>query len=148
MKIYIASRYSRRLEMLAHAEALQAAGHTVTSRWVFGAHDVAIPDEGLALPEHRSVAASFALEDISDVDKAELLLAFTEAPLPVASRGGRHWEAGMACAWGMMIWIVGPRENVFYCLEDVQQFADFAAVLDALGTAQRARQEEPDGRNR
>jgi hypothetical protein len=118
--------------MLAYAEALQAAGHEVTSRWVFGAHDVAIPDEDLSRPEHRAVAAAFALEDISDVDQAELLLAFTEPPLPFASRGGRHWEAGMACAWGMMIWIVGPRENVFYCLEDVHQFADFSAVLEDL----------------
>jgi hypothetical protein len=132
LNIYIASQYSRRLEMAAYVETLTILGHSVTSRWVSGAHESPIPDDALHLPEHRAVAAAFATEDWEDIQAAHLVLAFTEPPLPFASRGGRHVEAGMALAWGKLLWIVGPLENVFYALPGVRHFATWPLCLEAL----------------
>ena len=36
MKVYLAARYGRRLEMLEVAKRLEATGHEVTSRWIRG----------------------------------------------------------------------------------------------------------------
>jgi len=57
-------------------------------------------------------------EDGDDVAAAQLLIAFTEAPRSVRSRGGRHVEYGIALALRKPVWLVGPRENVFHALAD------------------------------
>lgn len=104
----------------------------MTSRWVFGLHDGVIPEDAMDLPEHREIVGAFAIEDMVDVEQAELLLAFTEPRAAFVGRGGRHVEMGLALAWRKYVWIVGPMENIFYTLGHVQQFADFAEVLMVL----------------
>ena len=143
MNIYIAASYSRRLEMQAYAAELKALGHDVTSRWLSGSHDGL--DDGTDSVE---ACARWAREDIEDICAANAMLCFTE-PEGVKHgrmRGGRHIEFGIAIALNIAIRIdaarrpkrlivVGPRENVFYCLSKLEVFETWAECMAALSTA-------------
>lgn len=145
MRVYIAGRYSRRLEFCEYKRDLQDLGHVVTSRWLLGGHQIddqgrAIGDEGEARVEAGDIvlAAKFAQDDVQDVREAQVLLAFTEAPNAGGrNRGGRHVELGLALAWCLDIVVVGPRENVFCWLPHVRQIDTWGAdVLRHLGATE------------
>jgi nucleoside 2-deoxyribosyltransferase len=125
VKVYLAARYSRRLELCGHAAEIEAAGHTVTSRWLLGNHQA----ENDQL--HRGAEAErFALEDLDDLESADVMITFGEEPRTTTSRGGRHVEFGYALALGKSILLVGPREHVFACrVPQVQTFAEAMAWL-------------------
>lgn len=123
MRIYIAARYDRRFEMLGVAINLMRAGHVVTSSWVEGRGDV--PD------------AIAAIEDIDDLSRADCLVSFTEQPsrgVAWSARGGRHVELGIALASGKRVCIVGPRENVFHHLPQVEAYATMADLIAGLAS--------------
>lgn len=137
-KLYFAARYSRRIELCGYRRELDELGYCVTSRWLNGAHQVddagqPIGDEGERLVEGREderrlareLRNRFAVEDVEDVRQADILVAFTEQPRSVASRGGRHVEFGLALALGKRMWIVGPRENLFHWGYDSIQFPEW-----------------------
>ena len=129
-KFYLAARYSRREELLGYAADLQVMGHVVTSRWLLGGHQVS--DDGLrddATAEQRTL---FAAEDWNDLVAADTVIAFTEPPRSIYSRGGRHVEFGAALALEKRCIVVGYRENVFHCLPEVEFYATWADVLTAL----------------
>ncbi len=141
MRIYLASRYSRRLELCGYREQLRDMGHIVQACWLDGKHQISdtgtpIGDAGEALVEGDDNSSShcaatlrtkFAHEDFRDVVSCELLIAFTEPPRSNHSRGGRHVEFGIA--FGMMkhVWVVGYRENIFHWHEDVRFFPTWEA---------------------
>lgn len=127
MKIYLAARYSRRLELCGYADQLRELGHEVTSRWLDG-HDQ-IPDEGLSPEAAPELRIRFAQEDWADLRRADMCIAFTEPPRSTASRGGRHVELGAALAWGKWVIVVGHRENVFCCLPQVDFAGDWTTAL-------------------
>lgn len=146
MKIYLASRYSRRLEMCDYRLWLQAKGYIVTGRWLNGGHQISttgtpIGENGEALVEgddgSTDVRAAelrerFAQDDVEDVMAADLVISFTESPRGAPSnRGGRHVEFGIALAMDKWLWIVGHRENIFHWLPTVQFFADWHAVTES-----------------
>ena len=137
MKIYLAARYSRREELCGYRSQLEALGHTVTSRWLNGNHQV--DDQGLSVEAKRAERERFAIEDRDDVLAANVLIAFTEIPRSSNSRGGRHVELGIAIGTQRMaVIVVGPRENVFCCLPDllvVEKFEDCLQVFDAKEAA-------------
>lgn len=146
MRIYLASRYSRRLELCAYKADIEAAGHTVTSTWLNGSHQISdtgtpIGERGEKLVEGDDESADvrsaalrnkFAGEDFRDVMMSELLIAFTEQPRSGHSRGGRHVELGIALGRMQRVWIVGPRENIFCWLEDVRHFETWPECYAAL----------------
>lgn len=117
MRFYLASRYSRRLELEAIAADLRAAGHTVTSTWHDGHHETG--PTSATTPENETV---WAREDVHDLLAANAIIAFTErsdVDVPGRSRGGRHVEYGLALGLKKHTTIVvGPLENVFYHLAD------------------------------
>ena len=127
MRIYLAARYSRREELCRYAEELREVGHIVDARWLLGEHQVHdgaleveaaeddVPDEDVL----------FAREDIEDIDRADVVICFTEKPRSNSSRGGRHVEFGYALAMGKPIVVIGPRENVFYTLPQVEQYGNW-----------------------
>lgn len=122
MLIYLASRYSRRKEMLNCAKIIEfRANHTITARWLNGSHKADTPAE---LAEK---AAMFAQEDIDDIKRSDVLIAFTESPDVVggASRGGRHVELGLAIALNKRIVVIGHRENVFCHLPEVMHYQNW-----------------------
>lgn len=131
MKIYLASRYSRREELCKYREELRAQGHTVEARWLDGKHQLdnagtPIGDHGEKLVEegndskNAALRAKFAQDDWDDVMSAEVQINFTEPPRSTANRGGRHVEYGIALARGIRVIIVGHRENIFHWLPAVE----------------------------
>ena len=123
MKLYLAARFSRLPELLGYKAELEADGFVVTSRWLLGGHEwVGTADEDIPVSE----LVRFAQDDLEDIDAADVIVCFTESPRSGPARGGRHVEAGYALAKGMPIIVVGHRENVFYCLPDV----DFAETWE------------------
>lgn len=142
MKIYLAARYTRRLELCEYRAALESIGIDVTSRWLNGSHqlsDAGVPigDSGEALVEDDTsqeaahLRAKFATDDYEDVAAADLLIAFTQPPRSDKGRGGRHVEFGIALGLGKPIVVIGPRENVFTWLPQIQQHDTWAAFLTA-----------------
>ena len=123
MKIYLAARYSRHKELQKYAHQLISQGHDITSRWIWGDHQ--IDDKGLSLEAKRSERERFAKEDFEDLIQSDLVLSFTEEPRSSNSRGGRHVEYGLALALKKICWVVGPRENVFHCLPWIPVFDSF-----------------------
>lgn len=129
-KIYLAARYSRFEELQGYRTQLEALGYEVTSRWINGDHQVS--NDALAQAKHEE-RIRFAVEDRDDLMAAEIVVAFAEEPRTTTTRGGRHVEFGIALALGKRLIAVGWRENVFYCLPEVE-FAPggFEEVLDIL----------------
>lgn len=129
MKIYLAARYSRRVELLEYRRDLESLGHVVTSRWLDGSHQLyqgqRIGDfVEKAVEEHDEAALDllqhFASEDFHDVYTSDAMICFTEPPRSDASRGGRHVEAGIGMSLGKRMIVVGHRENLFYFLPTVE----------------------------
>lgn len=130
MKIYLASRYSRRDDMTVHAFELYGLGHQVTSRWINGNHQIS--DDGLSAEAKAEERARFAMEDWEDLLSAECTISFTEAPRGTNSRGGRHVEFGAALALNQRVIVVGYRENVFHCLPEVEFYETWEECLREL----------------
>mgnify|MGYP003393214583 FL=1 len=107
MKIYIAGFYDTRKRLYPYRDALEAAGHVITSHWLREAPDAAYA----TVTEGYRTACG--LEDIGDVKAAELFILDT---IDVTPRGGREFEAGFALAHGIPIILVGPMRNVFHRL--------------------------------
>lgn len=149
MKVYLAARYSRRLELCVYRDLIIQAGHEVPARWLNGEHQVSdagtpIGETGEALVEGDDESGTecaarlrqqFALEDFQDVLDCDLLIAFTEAPRSGASRGGRHVELGMALGMKKKVIVCGPRENIFCWLPDVIHAETPEAAFAALPEA-------------
>jgi hypothetical protein len=148
MRAYLAARYTRRLELCGYRANLEALGVEVTSRWLNGSHQ--LDNEGRPLgdagelrfeagdPAVDHYRWKFATDDRDDVLAADTLIAFTEQPHTGNSRGGRHVELGIALGVGKRIVIVGPRENVFCWLPEVEQHDSWDACLAARFLAERA----------
>lgn len=132
-RIYLASRYSRREELCVYATRLLALGYWVTSRWLNGNHQVS--DAGLSEQAHEAERIRFASEDWNDLVDADTCISFTEEPRGTNSRGGRHVEFGAALAYGKRCIVVGPRENVFHCLPEVEVYATWDELLTDLQEA-------------
>jgi len=130
MKIYLASRYSYHKELQNIAHILIKQGHEITSRWIWGNHQ--IDDKGLSAEIAREERERFATEDYEDILKADTVMSFTEIPRSSNSRGGRHVEFGMALALKKRCIVVGHRENVFHCLPFVEFYEEINAALEAV----------------
>lgn len=111
LHVYLAGRFNRRAELAQYASDLTHVGITVTSRWLSGAHDKELT---LTEDDGRRLARQYAREDLEDIRKADLLVAFTEDQSIGYTSGGRHCEYGIALERGIPIILVGPGvENVF-----------------------------------
>lgn len=132
-RFYLAARYSRREELLGVRDVIEALGGEVTSRWLNGDHQLSdtgtpIGDHGEALVEGgdgeraATLRAKFAQDDYDDVMRADVIVAFTEVPRSAKNRGGRHVELGLGLAWGKRVIVVGPRENVFCWLPQIEHY--------------------------
>ena len=138
LSVYLASRYSRRDELLGYAKDLEMLGCDVTSRWVYGEHDVKEDDLDEGDPKDNALRARFAQEDINDLMAARLVICFTERPRHGSTRGGRHVEFGIALATKKMCWVVGHRENIFYCMPSIVFMPDWQTCITHLSVATKA----------
>ena len=144
MSVYLAARYSRRLELCEYRSDLQSRGLTVTSNWldgprqraiagqVLGERDEAVIEAGGDSPESVELRRLCAEQDTKDVMAADTFVTFTELPDAKAGRGGRHVEFGMALALGLRIVVIGPVENVFHALPEVERVGSWTEALGLL----------------
>ena len=137
MNIYLASRYSRIDELNRYKQQLEKLGQSVTSRWLKGEHQIHGADAfqstrktELDSPEK---AALFAKDDVEDLAAADVVICFTEKPRAESTRGGRHVEFGMALALNKRLIVIGPRENVFHCLPEVEHWETWDAFFEYWG---------------
>lgn len=142
MRLYLASRWGRKLEMAEIAEELAKDGIKVTSHWVTetsmdkkadGSYSSGVWSPN---PVH---AANIGARDLSAIDSSSALVLFTDTSR-AGYTGGRNVEYGYAYAHGKPTLVVGPRINPFHYLadawyEDVDAFmisAKASATLDDL----------------
>lgn len=128
-KVYLAARFARINEIAGYAAELEASGIEVSSRWLRGGHEWSGAPNGDITVDHL---ARFAIEDLEDIDAADIIVCFTEPAGTGPARGGRHTEFGYALAKGMPIVVVGYRENVFYCLPQVIFAHEWIGALHIL----------------
>lgn len=129
MKIYLASRYSRRQELVAVRDFIQRLGFVVTSRWLDTAWTSRPGGSSAAPPEYRD---KYALIDLEDVAEADIVVSFTEPPEQAGGRGGRHVEFGYGLALNKLMIVVGPRENLFHEHSEVVVVEDTTLLYDVL----------------
>ena len=119
MRVYLAARFSRKGELNGYAAELAVMGHEMTSRWLTGVHEwTGVADNEIPVDEQQR----FAVEDFEDIERADVMVCFTEPPHAGPARGGRHVEAGYALGIHKRLIVVGWRENVFYALPAVEFF--------------------------
>jgi hypothetical protein len=145
MRIYLASRYSRRLELCEYRTQLIALGFDVQARWLNGGHQLSnegtpIGDNGEKLVEEGGVNAAalrahFANDDWEDVTQADCVISWTEPPRSSANRGGRHVEFGIALAMKKRCIVIGYRENIFHWLPQVEFYETWREFLAAAANS-------------
>lgn len=148
MKIFLAGRYGRRIEIQKHADDLIAIGHQVVSTW----HNFAREDLDAKFrfrildDETRARAASIARDNLTEMMEASDFIFFTEAPDEAWPGGGRHVELGFAIAIGRTplttrmpvprIILCGPyAENQFMHFDWMERYATWPDVLVNIGAA-------------
>lgn len=134
MKVYLAGRYSRRDELSEYAKLFQAAGISVTSRWL--TEDTPLNSQ---MGDHSEEFYKTTAEiDIQDVLAADAIVFFAEDPLVGTPRGGRHVEFGYALGLGNKgLLVVGPKENIFHYLPGVRHFENVDGAIQYLFERER-----------
>jgi len=125
LRIYIAGPYAKRKELREVAEKIIAAGHTVTSQWLW-------------LKDHEVESKDTALNDLMHINDSTVFLAMTEPKGSEYSTGGRHFEAGWAYSRYVnrrlsSLCMIGPLENTFYHLKEWQRFYNVDDFLAKIG---------------
>lgn len=136
MKVYLAARYSRNDEMRGVRDVLEVLGHQVTSRWI-DQHGGNLLESSVAekLNSDPDGCAKYAQVDVDDLMAADVVVSFTSAD--GGGKGGRHVEFGLALGLGKRLVIVGPRENVFHTLPQIEWYPDRSRLVMAWAGGDR-----------
>ena len=128
---YLAARFSRNDEMRGVRDVLEAIGHKVTSRWIdlHGGDQLESAAQAALNSDPESVA-HFGVHDLKDIEDADALISFTDES--GGGKGGRHVEHGYALALGKRVIVVGPRENIFHTLPQVEHYSNWPRLVMAL----------------
>jgi nucleoside 2-deoxyribosyltransferase len=127
-KVYLAARYSEKLEISEQAEIFRNNGIGVTSTWLEETHH-----PGTEMSEiHVDTLTDYANNDLRDIDLADWFVFHSVEPTIPTVRGGRHVEFGYALAKGKNILVVGPEENIFHHLPEVNHVSNWDEALDFL----------------
>lgn len=118
-QVYLAARYSRQTEMREVARELEDMGYEMSCRWISGDHQI---KDGLCPDEELQERIRFALEDYHDVVASNIIISFTEVPRSSTTRGGRHVEFGIGLGIHKRLVNIGPRENIFHYLPQVEVY--------------------------
>lgn len=137
MKVYLASKYSAKLQVQKYAKELQKLEIEVTSTWLKEKNP---PNTKLSQLEENE-ALGYALDDIRDINNSDLLVFFSIDPETPVIRGGRHVEFGYALGKGKELLVVGPLENIFHSLPQV----DHADTWEEAKTFLLYKKEQYDG---
>ena len=128
MKIYLAAMYSLKDTIKKYAKQLEEAGHEVTSGWLRERTDSQVDLYDVS----ERFSREHAIADLEDIDEADALVLFTVKPIQKTKRGGRHTEFGYALAKHKKLFVIGPRENIFHSLPEIECFMSFEEFLEEL----------------
>lgn len=145
MKVYIASWFASKNKIRKKAEELRKHGIEVTSRWI----NETIPGNATVASVSEDYLRETAIIDIEDILAADTVVLITPTkkdyktiPKPSWARGGRVFESGFQ--YGLMLAsrfrkgrrlvIVGPKENVFHWLSEVEHFPDWKSFVRSIAT--------------
>jgi len=132
MRIYLASRFSRRHECHAIGKELEKFGYEIVSRWTLPDSDHVVP-VGMSQQAADAERQRFAVEDLNDIDLADCIVALMEPEARNNTRGGRHVEFGYAIGKGKELVVIGCRETVFHHHPNVHHFEkieDYLSVVE------------------
>lgn len=123
-EVYLSAPMDRAFRMREYGTTLASRGFRVVSTWL----------TTLATKETYDQRRYVAAGDLRELDRAGVLLAFTERPGRYFT-GGRHVELGYALGMRKVVVVIGPDENVFHCHPGVlHRFEGWGAFLSALET--------------
>lgn len=121
--IYIAAKFSRLLEMRENANQLARMGHVCTSSWLKEdpSNDVLDDDD----EKWRRIAET----DLYDLQDSDAIMLFTQDPEDPFKRGSHCVEFGYALAFGLRLIVIGPRQNIFMYLNEVEVYETLEQFL-------------------
>jgi hypothetical protein len=128
LSVYIAARYSRKVEVAELAMKINQLGAKVCTEWFLEIDD---PDTDLDTVDDE-LLENRAHRDIKEMRCADICISLTEDPKTCWKRGGRHNEFGFCLALGLPLWIVGPRETIYHYLSWVERFSTVDEMLESL----------------
>lgn len=75
------------------------------------------------------------IHDLEDLRAADTVISFTDEK--GGGKGGRHVEFGVALALEKRLILVGPRENVFHTLPEIEHYPTWRSLAIVMA-AERA----------
>lgn len=143
MRAYVAGPFAAREKIACRATDLEIIGYEVGARWLTEPGGAA----GAGLEVCEVERARHAAMDLADVAACDVFVMFTPdalnvtTPLPFATSGGRHFEAGFAHAHGKHVVVVGGAENIFHVWPMVTVLDDWRTALTHLADVRRGRRQ-------
>lgn len=125
--LYLASAYQNRRLIEDHRLTLAAHGYRVVSTW--HTHQLDAFDAEILSDACAKAAAATAQVDLHEIAQCDTLLCVMVPG--VISRGGAHFETGVAFALHKHVVVIGAVAHVFHRLPAVQVHADLATWLRA-----------------
>ena len=135
MKVYVAARFTAQQEMRGVRDVLTVLGYEVTSSWI----DLSVSEVGPVglTPDVMNAdpgrCAPHAAADMADLLRADTVMVFTS--VGPSTTGGRHVELGIALAAGKRVILVGPVENIFQTLPQIERYPDWPRLVMAFTPA-------------
>lgn len=127
MRIYLASRYSRKEELRTYRSLAESCGATVTSSWLKESYSPNIHMSEVPEATSREIADI----DLWDIRAADTFVFFSEDQDKQPPRGGRHFEMGYALAHDKRMFVIGKPENIFHFLPEIKFYDTFPEFLHA-----------------
>lgn len=122
MKIHICGRRDTADKARRLARELEAAGHTVVSRWIKATGDNATTVEN----------ASYALHDLLNADCVVLMAESDVAARAQPGAADRLVELGYALKARKRACVLGPRETAFAYLPEVEHYTTTRELVRGL----------------
>lgn len=118
LRVYLAAPYATRETVGGFARELPDIDMVCESSWLDEGHEINQGTVGAATALEDAVVSGHALDDLNDVDAADVLVLFTAAFFTYSGpSSGRHVETGYALAKGKHVIVVGKPENVFHRIQ-------------------------------
>lgn len=132
--VYIAAKYSAKKEVEDFASYVNRLGAVkVVSTWhksTVPEKDLSDPTEAFGFQTDPVGSKKYAIKDLEEIDRSDVLVFYAEDANNQPPKGGRHVEFGYALAMKKTIIVIGERENVFHTMVTV--VPDRASALVAI----------------
>lgn len=126
LKVYLASRWEDRDEIIQYRNYLiKAANIESTGRWLSSGHP------RLKRKVARDYDTGYVVQsrDVEDIMRSDVVVVFSPLKAHGNGTGGRHVECGIAIGTNKPIFLVGVRENVFHCHDNVTNVKSVKALV-------------------